>query len=317
MRKLWKAVCVAVLVLLLTALWGCQKAEFQLSEDNGTSCGNIIMGMGELAFKDDFLYFADTELLFEYDLQSGKTTFLPAATTFPMNLHVTENHLVYSGFWDDPTVYAVTKDGKDTQTLFETGRDLYIKGDNAYYITEDRRLFRRSMSEETETLLVEDCYEYFWTESGIYAIREQDEEKALWKSDPDGTAFEQIPLSFAPIALLATEDDVFLSKRGKPYHVVRYHRGEEIPLPIRSLKYQVLDGHLIFADEETFENSTWTYKSYDLETGEITVLCESAMEFGVFADRYIAFWCRGEIGSWWMLYDWQTKELKQIYPEAA
>ena len=308
---------------LVLSLCGCNKnVEVSITKENGTTCANIVMSMGRFAYKNGLLYFADPSTIYEYDIETGKTVFLPVKIPGdPMDLLITENHIVYTGFSGDikRRAMTITKDGKTTEELFEVSKGchrLYTDGDDAYYLSSSGgNLYYRNITDGKEELILEDALTYFATADRIYAIQLVDEKYVLKACARNDFTFEIIPLSFEPIEILVDGQDIYLSQKGD-YQVVRYCNGDETILPIRSMKYQLDNDCLLYSDEDTFENSTWTIKSFDLKTQETTVICEDVMEFGVFDEGYIAFWCRGTSGSWWKLYDEQTDSLRQIYPAA-
>ena len=308
---------------LLLALCGCSKdADVSITNENGTTCANIVMSMGRFAYSNGLLYFADPENIYEYDIETGKTIFLPVTPPGdPMYLMVSDSHIIYRGYSKnyESCAVAVTKDGKKTTELFvgkEGCERLYIVENDAYYLSaRGGNLYYRNMADGKEELILKDALTYFATAEKIYAIQLVDDKYILKSCARNDFTFETIPLSFEPIEILVDDEDIYLSQKGD-YQVIRYCNGNETILPIRSVKFQVDDGCLLYSDHTTFKNSTWTIKRFDLETQEKTVICEDVMEFGVFDEGYIAFWCRGEAGSWWKLYDEQTDSLQQIYPAA-
>ena len=314
---------ILICLSLIFALCGCNKeADIAITKNNGTSCANVVMSMGRFAYSNGLLYFADPSTIYEYDMETGKTVFLPVNMPGdPMDLMVSENHIIYCGFSEnyERGAVAVTKDGKKNTALFagkEGCYQLYIDENDAYYLSaRGGNLYYRNMADGKEELILKDALTYFATAEKIYAIQLVDDKYILKSCARNDFTFETIPLSFEPIEILVDDEDIYLSQKGD-YQVIRYCNGNETILPIRSVKFQVDDGCLLYSDHTTFKNSTWTIKRFDLETQEKTVICEDVMEFGVFDEGYIAFWCRGEAGSWWKLYDEQTDSLQQIYPAA-
>lgn len=308
--------------MLICGLAGCQKEEeLIITNDTGTTMGNIAMGRGCFAYQNGLLYFSDVANIFEYDMESGKTVFFPANTLDPNNLHITQNHIVFSGYNETyKTVsLAITKDGKKTSTVFEPSVGcgcLYLNEKEAYYLGAiGGDLFHRDMEAGIETMLLQKVQSYSLTDSQLYVTQNVDEKYVLKTRVLGEDDFKEIPLTFEPIQVLAADNTLFLQQK-KPYQIVRYCDGEETLLPIHSVKYQYLNGKLIYSDDKTFKNSSWTVKSYDLVTGAEQVLCEGVFEFGVFEEGFAVFWCRTETGSVWKIFDFETNELKQIYPSA-
>lgn len=314
---------ILICLSLIFALCGCNKdVAITITEDNGTTCANVVMSMGRFAYSNGLLYFADPSTIYEYDMETGKTIFLPVNMPGdPMDLMVSENHIIYCGFSEnyERGAVAVTKDGKKNTALFEAKEgcyQLYIDNDDAYYLSaRGGNLYYRNMADGNQKLVLENALTYFATPENIYAIQLVEEKYVLKTCTRNDFVFETVPLSFEPIEILVDGENIYLSQKGD-YQVIKYCQGTEEILPLRSLKYQIDDGCLLYSDEDTFANSTWTIKSYNLETKEKSVVCEDVMEFGVFDEGYIVFWCRGESGSWWKLYDEQTDSLQQIYPAA-
>lgn len=322
-RELKKYSVLLLCALLFFALCGCSRqGEIRITQGNGTTCANIVMAMGRFAYRDGLLYFADPENIYEYDIETGKTIFLPVNPPGdPMDLMVSDDHIIYCGYSEnyENCAVAVTKDGKKTTELFK-GKEgcyqLYIEEFDAYYLSaRGGDLYYRNMADGKEKLILKDALTYFVTAEELYAIQFINEKYVLKICARDNYNFETIPLSFEPIEILVNGENIFLSRKGD-YQVVCYCNGSETTLPIRSLKFQVDGDYLFYSDEDTFQNSTWTIKCFGLETQNTTVICEDVMEFGIFEEGYIAFWCRGDTTSWWKLYDKKTNELQQIYPAA-
>ena len=307
---------------ILSGLTGCkQEEELIITNDTGTTMGNIAMSRGTFAYQNGLLYFSDPETIFEYDMESGKTVFFTASTVDPNNLHITQNHIIVGGFDENykECAMAITKDGKKIIRVFETSVGvycLYLNEKEAYYLSAmGGDLFHRNMETGTETRLLEKVHSYYLTDRYLY-VSHNTGEKYVLKARPAGeNDFYEIPLTFEPMQVLAADNALFLQMK-KPYQIVQYSDGVERPLPIHSVKYQYLDGKIIYSDDKTFKNSSWTVKSYDLDTGAEQVLCEDVFEFGVFPEGFVTFWCRTEAGSVWKLFDLETNELKQIYPSA-
>lgn len=323
MRHKIKCITTLLVAALSIPMIGCQQqVKFAFEDDSGNTCSNIAMAMGRFASRGDFLYFSEPGGIYEYDLESGKTVFIEVESPDdPQDLIVTENHIGYSYFdymsnYPETTcgIKIVTKDGKDRRIAVKwdgSCGNLYMEGTKAFYLS-DEKLWSRDLSKEdtAPALIIDHAFKYFVSEERLYAILKAEDAYTLHQSSRDQIAFEQIPLSFSPIVVLAHEDDLYLSKMGT-YDVVRWSNGAETELPICSLKYQVLDDCLIYSDETTFDGN-WTIKQYNLKNGEEKILCENVLEFGILQERYICFWCRDNNYSSWKLYDWETGETKDI-----
>ena len=73
--------------MLICGLVGCQKdEELIITNDTGTTMGNIAMSRGSFAYQNGLLYFSDPETIFEYDMESGKTVFFKISKVVGSNL---------------------------------------------------------------------------------------------------------------------------------------------------------------------------------------------------------------------------------------
>lgn len=323
------------LAILIPALFlcGCQKRQLDEPGKASTTCANITMGMGNFASRDSFIYIANYEEILEYDILTGKTVRLPVnAGEFSAYLNIQKDHIYYTEFTGSK-LFRVNREGKEMETLLEDGvaggRFFYIDGDCCYYLVDEytettatSHLYRNNLSFDAPEQIAEDIFTYYVDETDIYIITQENESTFyLHRSPKDQISFERIELSFSPICVYTYDGDIYLAttlQEVEPYsyQIIRYSDGEETPLPIYSLFYQILDGCVIYMDELTFSGS-YTLKSYDLATGETKDLFENVMKFGVVEERYICALCMGAEyidSSSWMLYDWQTGETKQMYP---
>lgn len=308
--------------MFICGLGGCRAEELVITNETGTSIANIAMGRGCFAYQNGLLYFSDISNIYEYDMESEKTVFFPINKPGdPNDLHVTQNHIVYSGFTEEYNrcAMAITKDGKTTSTAFVPSAGcycLYLNEKEAYYLSgKGGDLFHRNMETGDETMLLQKVQSYSLTNSHLYVTQVVDEKFVLKTRAHGEDGFHAIPLTFEPVQVLAADNALFLQKT-QPYQIVCYCDGEETPLPIYSIKYQFLNDQLIYADEKAYKDSTWTVKSYNMNTATEQVLCEEVFEFGVFEEGFAVFWCRTDMGSVWKLFDFENNELKQIYPSA-
>jgi len=122
-----------------------------------------------------------------------------------------------------------------------------------------------------------------------------------------------LSVSFYPNKILADGEDLYIcewmneedQKETKHrYRVNLLRNGETTALPVYSWFYQVLDGNILYREEETY-----ALKCYEVSTGEVTTLAENVFEFSVLEDRYI---CIDEFNTDPVIYDWQTGNRSQI-----
>lgn len=306
-------------VLVMTfGMCGCkpQTPEFNLDGTNGTTCANITMGNGRFAYRDGLLYMASPYGIYEYDVQTEDSIFLSGEIpAFSVSLIVTENHIGYLDY--DGSIKAVTKDGKKTETIRKIDGGctyFYIDGTTAYYEKNDNLYCQDLNNKKGNTItLVENIVNYYVSDDKIYAIVEDNGNYMAVYSGKDSISFNKIELSFDPVAVLASGEDIYFSQY-ETFQVICLADGQEIALPISSIYYQILDGYVIYLDEETYNNSCFTAKSYHLASGKETILCENVFDFCVLDNRYIAFWTWETVGERWAVYDWQTGKMKRIDP---
>lgn len=326
MRRVFILLCALnVLICLIT---GCNiKPETEFKQ-TGTTCANAVMGLGYFAHANDFLYVSGDRGIYEYDMQSGKTLLLPIDETWFWNLFVTQNYI----YWVDSSkgIQYMTKDGKQ-QSVYYTPPGLkcwylfadeheffYLEGRDGDLIHQSLPLNTGGAGTTGSDSLISHVNQYYVDESYIYAVilANEDEgapENYLARSSRESISFEKVELSFPPIAVVASGEDLFLSTQGT-FQLVRQNEGKEIPLPINAVYYQVLDGHIIYADSNTYNNGQFTIKSYDLETEKITELAEDIWDFSILENRYICM-KRGASNSTFLYYDWQEKELVNMFTE--
>lgn len=252
--------------------------------DSGNTLGNIQTAMGRVAYKDGKVFMGLPGEILCYDIATGEQEVYPLNSVYkdPKYLFVTDHYIGYVTDYD--VVELLSRDrtkaefwlyeGIRSVDLYADGMDLYVMGDGLRHI---------DLTTGQITLLLEDVLSFTVDGEYVYALPGNDEKYFL--RGKKGTAdFEKIDLSFYPIQVLSYGNELYLCKGGedKSYQIIRYCNGKEEPLPANSYFYQVLNGQLLWKDENTV-------KAYDLETEEVTVLQDNVFEFSVLADRYIFF----------------------------
>lgn len=313
MKKPKKLLCILLVLIQLVILGGCQEPEFYIEKGNtGTTCANSVMSNGRFAYSNGFIYFSYFNEIFEYDLQSEKTVTFPVEDFNPMDMFTTDDYICYTDTSNG--LIRVTKDGKKRKVILENEgfACLFADGMSFYYKKNGNTLCRRDLSTNEEIVLADDVLVYYMDDTYIYVISHEDKNSFL-RSPKNDINFEEIELSFRPIRVYSHGHDLYFTVggEGEEWQVVQYRDGKETRLPMNSYRYQILDNHLIYADEDTFK-STYTIKSYNQETGETAVLHENVFEFSIFEERYICFRCHENNQVWWELLDWQSGEMKRM-----
>lgn len=317
MKNLRKFLCIPLLLMLLT---GCTAPKHVLESGNvGTTAANITKGSGMAAYRNGFVYFSTIDSLWEYDMDTGKTVKLIENTIMPISLHATDDSVFFEVF-GEPRMKRITRDGKKRSVFFERDNDAcgccYFNGMDAYLMRAN--LYYRDLRTGEETLLLEHVNDFDVDDTYIYAVVANEKPFCLLRAPKDTLQFEKIELSFDPISVFACGEELFLcssyeeadyAQTGLRYQIIRYADGQETPLPIYGYFYQVLDNHVIYISEIASEKSS--LQAYNLDTGEIATLFESAAVFCVLDQRYIAIE-RGVGAEDWWLYDWQTGEISQM-----
>lgn len=291
---------------------------------------NYSMNRGYFSSVDGFIYFSHIQSIYEYDLETGKTVRLEIpANVLPRNIFAATDGIYYYARYPsiegsgEYMLYKMTREGKNATVVSEKCDGFCADGVYAYYKVKDKGFVRKDIATGTEQIIWKDNYFSFYIgDSSIYLIAPVDDVRTLFISPVDEISFEKVDLSFEPVSLVGDGKTVYLSTMALPNlipsrgQVIKYEDGVETPLPIYAQEFQLFDNHLIYKDQVTIEDSGGDVVSYDLETGETEVLCERVFDFAILEDRYICFWCMrdGSLDNWWVIYDWQTGETKQMYP---
>lgn len=259
----------------------------------GTNMANSVMGGGRFVYSDGAVYYAGDGKILRYDLETKQVK--PYYTTYSamrssiLDLFATENYICYSDMLD--MLMAVPKDGGEPVAIYQGlgATQLYADGNVIYTNNHGEYLSSIDLvTGEVETL-VEDVNSYYVDDTYIYVVQTADGAEHFLRSRKDKVEFEEIPLSFYPIKVLADGEDLYFCEGGSSLarQLIHYRDGVETRLPVYAYDYQILDGNLIYVDI----NDTWVVKSYDLRTGETEVLQERAADFSILEERYICFEC--------------------------
>lgn len=275
----------------------------------GTTMANNVMGQGAFAYSDGSVYYGAPGSIYCIDAQTGEvqTNILASKYTHPFNLLATDAYIVYQKNYE--TLELIAKDGSDTEKVIYQGIDstnLYADGMQLYTNSGTEMLRRIDLESGEITDLLPAVNTYFVDDQYIYATCVEGENKFL-RSAKETIDFEEISLGFYPIKVFADGEDLYFCEGGqsRSYQLIHYRDGVETRLPIRAYDYQILDGHVIYRDEDHSK----LLKSYDLATGEIEVLCDTMFDFSILEGRYICSLCYGNEVE---IYDWQTGQCRQF-----
>lgn len=258
--------------------------DLSIGTENGTNCANNTMCLGYFAYDNGDIYCADSNgRIYRYNIATGESVecILTDEMAAPKQLFVTDRYILYTNKWMD--LYALPKDGSNEEPVYQgiLSSRVYAEGSTLYTPDAMLDLYTGEIQQWPVELL-----NYHVDEDFMYAITADDTYTVL--KAPKGTMdFETIDVGVRPIQILAHGDDLYMAEMGT-YEIIRFRDGKTTRLPVRALEYQILDGKLIYRDED----SRGTFlKSYDLETGEIETLCEKAFSFSVLNDQYICVFC--------------------------
>lgn len=268
---------------------------------------NAQMEQGRIALYKDKLYIGDTDKIIVYDLKTGKQHSYTLADKFadPKYLFVTDHYVGYLSHQDRLELLKLDGTAPETQVyegIFSP--QLYADGMTLYALGDGLRTIDLSTGEITK--LAQKVTAYDLEGDTIYAI-----ENNGWyflKGKKGSTEFEKIELDFYPIRILAEGEDLYFSaseENGK-YPVIRYRDGEITRLPMNAWMFQIMDGKLIYLDQQ---DKKYPVKSYDLETGETVTLMENVFEFSILQERYI---CCTIYNDGYAVLDQQTGEILRI-----
>lgn len=276
--------------------------------NTGTTAANIVMGLGRFAYGDGGIYYGDPGHIYHYDLETGKTRtyILRDKTDDPMQLFVTDNYICYTDSWS--RLIALPKDGYPETILYEGVGSGRLYADGMILYCSDGQI---NIKTGKITPWEKDIIGWYVDDEFIYGV-EGSEHKSFLRIRKDTMETERIELSFAPITVLVDGEDLYFTATGAGdrYCLVHYRDGVETKLPIRAVEYQILDGHVIYRDED---EGGQMIKSYDLETGEIKVLHEEGFNFSILEQRYICLYCADDDGQGYCaVLDWQTGETTQL-----
>lgn len=277
--------------------------------DNGSTVDNLSTGMGSFVYSDGSIYCGEPGYIYQYDTQGNliKAFALGAEQEIPMYMFATEDAIIYVDSFMGLKV--LPKDGAEVENVLAdvSMTSVYVDGTQLYTTDGAEMLTQINLSTGEETQLLENVSAYYIDDTYIYAVQ-SGEGEFYHRSQKDNIAFEKIALPFTPNKVIADGQDLYFCQwveedlRDFPnlrYQVNLVRNGKATSLPVYSWFYQVLDGWVIYREEETYH-----IKAYNVETGETKMIAENAFEFAVLEGRYI---CIDQYGVK-ILYDWDTEE---------
>ena len=325
------------LLILLASLSACGLKSETAFDRTGTTCANAVMIQGKFAWSNDFIYINAGGEFYEFDLTTGTAVKLTEENMYwPRSLFATDRYLYWVGRGTETDeegrttdcLQYMTKDGKKSNVFWNSGDScyyLYAEGTELFYTTGvGGALCCQKLPADDEempepTVLLPCINQYYVDDNYIYAVipanaEENIPENYLVRSPRQAINFEKIELSFPPAAVMADGDDLYIASQ-KPFQLTRWQEGTETQLPIRSVYYQVLNSEIIYLDDETLNQGTFTLKSYDLQTGEICPLLEGVYDFCILENRYICAQCAGEKAARYLCLDRQSGQLVTMLDE--
>ena len=332
--RIGRVVLMAAIIALLTVtvmantgfLAGLLKAE-----ENGSSVSNLATGMGNFVYTEDGIYYGEPGSIYKCDFEGHVLETYPLSDKFetPHYMFATKDAIVYVNSMglavepEDATapnredlwgLRVLPLDGSEPYSICPGVEATYAYADGNLLYANDggKMLCRIDLVTMEKTDLLENVSVYFIDDTYIYAVK-GDTEKRFYRSEKDTIRFEPMELSFDPNKVVADGKDLYIceymskaeqSKTGHSYRVNLVRNRQTIPLPIYTWFYQVLDGCVLYREEETY-----ALKCYNVSTGEATTLAENVFEFSVLEDRYI---CIDTFNVDPVIYDWLTGSCVKI-----
>lgn len=292
---------------------------FALDEvKTGTTAVNDTMTVGMMACEDGTLYLSASGGIFQYEIETGEYAFLETEEySLPRNIFLTDNYICYTdNIFGRHGLYCVSKDGSKRDYVYEgiSIGSLRVVGSKLYGIDADELKSIDLETGEIETL-AENVNRYFIDDNYLYILPTKG--NYFLKSNRNDVRFEKYELTFQPISMVSDGEDLYFTVGGqleegqRRYQIVRYSGGVETKLPIYSVRMQILNGKLVYAEE----SDSSIIKTYDLTSGETECLQENVFDFYVCEDGRIVFHYLYNDG--WGILDMETGELTKVehYPE--
>ena len=332
--RIGRVVLIAAIIALLTVSVMASTGFFAgllKAKENGSSVSNLATGMGNFVYTEEGIYYGEPGFIYNCDLEGNIIKTYPLSDEFetPHYMFATKDAIVYvnsmglavepedatapnrEAFWG---LRVLPLDGSEPYSICPgvEATFAYADGNLLYANDGGKMLCRIDLVTMEKTDLLENVSVYFIDDIYIYAVK-GDTENRFYRSKKDIICFEPVELSFDPNKVVADGKDLYIceymskadqSKTGHSYRVNLVRDGQTIALPIYTWFYQVLDGCVLYREEEAY-----ALKCYDVSTGETTTLAENVFEFSVLEDRYI---CIDTFNDDPVIYDWMTGSYSTI-----
>ena len=323
------AAVVAALAITVMASTGVITG-FLRAEENGSTVSNLSTGMGTFVYSDDAIYYGAPGYIYKYDVNGKLLKTYPLSDRYetPVYMFATEDAIVYVNVMgvtvepedeNDPGraynwgLRIQPKDGTAPQTVYPeiSATNAYVDGTMLYNTNGGEMLTRIDLQTMQKEELLENVSQYFVDDTYIYAVQEG-KGKCYFRSLKDEISFEKISLKFDPNKVIADGDTLYICQwieeddreEGQlPYQVNQVQNGVTTPLPIYTWFYQVLDGCILYRDDN------YKLKSYDLDTGKTETLQKNVFDFSVVGGRYV---CIERFNKAPVLLDWTTGETVKL-----
>lgn len=287
---------------------------FTLEESQtGTTAVNDTMTVGMMAREGGMIYLGTTGGIFQYEIETGEYAFLKTEDySLPRNIFLTENYICYTDYiFGRYGLYCVSKDGSKQDYVYEgiSVGSLRVVGSKLYGIDADELKSIDLKTGEIKTL-AQNVNRYFVDENYLYVLPIKG--NYFLRSNRDDVCFERFELTFQPILMVIDGGDIYFTEGGeleagqRRYQVIRYSNGEETKLPVYSVRMQIVNDKLVYADE----SDSSIIKTYDLTSGKTDRLQENVFDFYVYEDEIVVFHYLYSNG--WGILDLENGELTKV-----
>ena len=324
------------LLLLLTALCltGCSIVEPEPSgsmdfptDVPSTSTENILMGNGEFAYYNGFIYFAPPgNMIAEVDLSTMKVaTFEVSSSMWIAGLEADSEHIYFTTL---DGRRSLTTDGKTeaASVAYSDPEGLwyrYNQGTDSFYIQSGLMgdLYYEDLETHEVTKLLDEVAHFGLDGQYIYAVANQqnvegektflNNGKYLYRIDRETFAYEIIHLVtedgsvFKPIKFTIVDNVLYADQAGtyQLYYIDLETIGslektyEVTALPMQTLDFRVIGNQVFYVPDDREEILPRNMYIYNLETGETSdVIFEDVYVFCVVADRYVCVHTENSMG---------------------
>ena len=326
-----KKVLSVVLATLLMGLSGCrmisptdvvQQFDWPIGVSS-TNQENILMGAGEFAYYDGFIYFAPPgDIIAEVDLSTMKIAVLdiPCGTWIP-NMTTDGEYIYFDATGGGEGRYRISADGKVLEKvsgyLDQAGAYRYNDGTDSFYLKGgvNGPLCYENLETHEVTQLFEAGRSFYVDEDYIYAViwEEGFQTTRLYRSKRDVYDFQEIKLISSesgevlkPLIVFVRDNTMYICEKGTfRVHTLDLSAVTSLDqsyvaqgLPVQSLTFYLAGDKLVYQesiydpdlklDGSTGGIRTHGVYAYDMKTGETDgILDERVYAMCALADRYV------------------------------